>query len=87
MYMKARTCPICKKEYYSAPAMSRKDSTPICPMCGHREALEAAGIVEGSSVYKALMKELGKEVRLQEEQARFEMEKRKGRRYERLCKS
>lgn len=84
--IRARTCPLCRKEYYSAPAMSRKDDAPICPMCGHKEALEAAGIVEGSSVYKALMQELEKGFRLQEEQARFEAEKRKGVRDGRLCK-
>lgn len=38
-------CPICGREYSEPPAISRKDNkTPICPICGVREALDAAGI-------------------------------------------
>lgn len=38
-------CPKCGKEYTAPPALSRADNkTLICPLCGTREALEAAGI-------------------------------------------
>ena len=37
-----RICPACKREYTGAPAMSRVDNQPICPECGHREALDIA---------------------------------------------
>lgn len=38
-----RICPICKKPYSLPPAISRKDNkTPICPLCGMREAINAA---------------------------------------------
>lgn len=38
-------CPICGQEYSSPPAVSRLDNkTPICPSCGVRQALSAAGI-------------------------------------------
>ena len=40
-----RKCPICGQEYSSPPAVSRIDNkTPICPSCGVRQALSAAGI-------------------------------------------
>ena len=43
--MKTAICPICKKAYTGYPAVSRKDSkTEICPDCGIREALDAAGV-------------------------------------------
>lgn len=35
-------CPKCKKEFNQPPAISRIDKSEICPMCGHREALEDA---------------------------------------------
>lgn len=42
-----RICPKCGKEYDGYPALSRTDSkTEICPECGTREALTAAGIKE-----------------------------------------
>ena len=38
-------CPSCGKPYVGHPALSRKDNqTSICPDCGIREALEAAGL-------------------------------------------
>ena len=38
-------CPICGRTYTGHSALSRKDdATPICPDCGTRQALEAAGI-------------------------------------------
>lgn len=40
-----RICPICKKEYTTPPAISRKDNaTPICSECGTREALQSLGL-------------------------------------------
>lgn len=40
-----KRCPICGLEYSSPPAVSRIDNkTPICPSCGVRQALSAAGI-------------------------------------------
>lgn len=40
-------CPICGKEYSESPALSRiDDHTLICPRCGVREALQAAGFSE-----------------------------------------
>ena len=40
-----RTCPICGRTYLEYPSLSRKDNTtPICPDCGTRQALEAVGI-------------------------------------------
>ncbi len=37
-----RTCPKCGKSYTARPAISRVDNqTPICPLCGTREALES----------------------------------------------
>ena len=38
-----RICPLCGRTYLQPPALSRKDNkTEICPLCGAREALEAA---------------------------------------------
>ena len=40
----AAVCPICGREYYGHPALSRTDNeTPICPDCGIRQALTDAG--------------------------------------------
>lgn len=40
-----RICPICNKKYTAPPALSRIDnSTPICPDCGSRQALESMGV-------------------------------------------
>ena len=33
------TCPKCGKQYAERPAMSRIDSSPICAMCGYKEAV------------------------------------------------
>lgn len=33
------TCPKCGKQYAERPAMSRSDSSPICAMCGYKEAV------------------------------------------------
>jgi len=41
----AKVCPKCGKHYKGHPAISRVDNiTPICPLCGTREALEGLGI-------------------------------------------
>ena len=38
-------CPKCGKTYKGHPAISRVDNeTPICPLCGTKEALESIGI-------------------------------------------
>jgi RNA polymerase subunit RPABC4/transcription elongation factor Spt4 len=40
-----KVCPKCGKTYRGHPAISRVDNvTPICPLCGTREALESLGI-------------------------------------------
>ena len=42
---RVRTCPLCGNPYRGYPATSRLDnSTEICPECGTREALTAAGM-------------------------------------------
>ena len=42
---KTAGCPKCGKTYTGYPAMSRADNkTEICPECGTREALDAAGV-------------------------------------------
>ena len=44
-FRKLPICPSCGKPYVGHPALSRKDNqTSICPDCGIREALEAAGL-------------------------------------------
>lgn len=39
-----RKCPECGAEYFDVPAISRKDNKEICPICGIKEALDAAHI-------------------------------------------
>lgn len=40
-----KKCPVCGREYSEPSALSRTDNkTEICPECGIREALQAAGI-------------------------------------------
>jgi uncharacterized Zn-finger protein len=40
-----KICPKCGKSYKGRPALSREDNqTPICPLCGTREALASLGI-------------------------------------------
>ena len=46
-------CPKCGGRYNAHPAISRVDNkTKICPMCGVKEALEAATGVEDGRVNK-----------------------------------
>lgn len=35
-------CPKCGKEFSEKPATSRRDRSPICALCGQKEALEDA---------------------------------------------
>lgn len=40
-----KVCPKCGRAYRGRPAISRVDNvTPICPLCGTREALDSLGI-------------------------------------------
>ena len=40
-----KVCPICKKGYEIAPAISRRDNkTLICPDCGTKEAMADGGL-------------------------------------------
>lgn len=56
-----KKCPICGKEYERLLALSRKDNkTMICDECGTKEALDAAGLTEGSSVRGAIIGCIGK---------------------------
>lgn len=49
-------CPKCGKEKKFLRALSRTDNkTVICDECGTKEALDAAGIIEGSSLRNAIM--------------------------------
>jgi len=49
-----KKCPKCGKEYRGHPAISREDNvTPICPLCGTREALEGLGL-EQSEIDKII---------------------------------
>ena len=49
-------CPRCGKEVNRLLAMSRADNkTMICDECGTKEALDAAGLTEGSSVRKSIL--------------------------------
>lgn len=59
-----RRCPKCKKHYMEPPALSRVDKkTGICPLCATKEALDAAGITEGSSLRKAVLETAAKHMR------------------------
>jgi len=43
----ANICPKCGREYTAPPALSRADNkTSICPLCGLREALDAAPLTD-----------------------------------------
>lgn len=48
-----RICKNCGRKYTAPPAISRKDGSEICPICGYREALDAAG-VEGEEILAEL---------------------------------
>ena len=49
-------CPRCGKEVKRLLALSRADNkTMICDECGTKEALDDAGLTEGSSVRKSIL--------------------------------
>lgn len=39
-------CPICGKEFFEKPTISRRDNREICPMCGIKEAMDDAGFTD-----------------------------------------
>lgn len=50
-------CPKCGKETEWLRALSRVDNkTMICDECGTKEALDALGLTEGSSMRKSILK-------------------------------
>lgn len=54
-------CPKCGKDTEWLRALSRVDNkTMICDECGTKEALDAAGLTEGSSVRKAIIACVGR---------------------------
>lgn len=54
---KMKICPKCGRETEWLRALSRTDNeTMICDECGTKEALDAAGLTEGSSVRDAILK-------------------------------
>lgn len=61
-------CPKCGKEFSEKPAISRRNQSNICPLCGQREALEdavSAGAMSpeiAKSTYEALKEAENKEV-------------------------
>lgn len=54
-------CPKCGKEVNRLLALSRADNkTMICNKCGTKEALDAAGLTEGSSIRKSILACVGR---------------------------
>ena len=54
-------CPRCGKETEWLRALSRVDNkTMICDECGTKEALDAAGLTEGSSIRKSILACVGR---------------------------
>ena len=50
------TCPKCKGKFIRLLALSRIDNkTMICDECGTKEALDALGLIEGSSMRIAII--------------------------------
>ena len=50
------TCPKCKGNFKRLLALSRIDNkTMICDECGTKEALDALGLIEGSSMRSAII--------------------------------
>lgn len=50
-------CPKCGRNIERLQALSREDNkTMICDECGIREALDAMGLTEGSSMRKSILK-------------------------------
>ena len=53
-------CPKCKKEFTTPPALSRRDNSEICSLCGSKEAIEdalKAGIIDKDGA-EEIIKEL-----------------------------
>ena len=60
-YKQNMKCPKCGKETEWLRALSRVDNkTMICDECGTKEALDAAGLTEGSSVRNAILGCIGR---------------------------
>lgn len=54
-------CPKCRNKVERLLALSRTDNkTMICDECGTKEALDAAGLTEGSSVRGAILGCIGR---------------------------
>lgn len=54
-------CPKCGKETEGLRTLSRIDNkTIICDECGTKEALDAAGLIEGSSIRKSILACVGR---------------------------
>lgn len=54
-------CPRCGKEVNKLLALSRADNrTMICDECGIKEALDAAGLTEGSSIRNSILACVGR---------------------------
>lgn len=54
-----KICPKCGRKFERLLALSRKDNkTMICNECGTKEALDDAGIIEGSSIREAILIEM-----------------------------
>jgi transcription elongation factor Elf1 len=52
-------CPKCGRETEWLRSLSRADNkTMICDECGTKEALDAAGLTEGSSIREAIMNDI-----------------------------
>lgn len=55
-YGNVQICPKCKNKVERLLALSRVDNkTLICNECGTKEALDAAGLIEGSSIREAIL--------------------------------
>lgn len=55
-------CPKCEKDVERLLALSRMDNkTMVCEECGAKEALDAAGLPEGSSIRGAILDCFGRD--------------------------
>lgn len=56
-----KICPKCNRRFDRLLALSRTDNeTMICDECGTKEALDAAGPTEGSSIRKSILACVGR---------------------------
>ena len=52
-------CPKCRNKVERLLALSRTDNkTMVCKECGTKEALDAAGLTEGSSIREAIIQSI-----------------------------